>query len=72
MKIERVVLDGENNCCSLEDSKYNPESKEYETIHHIGNGYKIGYYCYCEECLKAINEGTKILDNNKKIKAIEI
>ena len=72
MKIERVTLDGEKNCCSLEESTWNDETKEYETIHHKGPGFKIGYYCYCEECLKGINEGVKILDNNKKVKSIEI
>jgi hypothetical protein len=72
MKIERIKLDGETNCCCLEESHYNNESKEYETIRHTGNGYKIGYNCYCEECLKAINEGTKMLDVNKKVKSIEI
>jgi hypothetical protein len=72
MKIERITLDGENNCCTMEESRYNKETEQYETEHHIGNGYKIGYNCYCEECLKAITEGTKILEGNKKIKAIEI
>lgn len=73
VKIEKIViLEDSDNRCNFEESQYNRESGEYETVKHVGIAYHMGYTIICEDCFNAICEAKKVLDANKKIKSVEV